>query len=238
MLNHFATKCLFALVLVSEITTGVMGDEVAEMIRAPDLQVRQLFPSISSPALSSTPIPVSTTSSSIFSSFTPIVTLTGASSSSSLALISSISTAVIPSSSLVPSTTSSLPPTTSSSISSIMTTSSIIPITSTSLVMSSSSVSPTPTAQPQNSGSSMSPSTTKIVIIVCSTVGGVLVIALIGLAWRRWGRRRTDYGWDEDDFFGTPPPPPQHMSQPQMNQYNYNHHDPFKMTLDQYHRNN
>jgi hypothetical protein len=84
----------------------------------------------------------------------------------------------------------------------------------------------------------MSPSTTKIVIIVCSTVGGVLVIALIGLAWRRWGRRRTDYGWDEDDFFGTPPPPPQHMSQPQMNQYNYNHHDPFKMTLDQYHRNN
>lgn len=48
MLNHFATKCLFALVLVSEISIGVMGDEVAEMVRAPDLQVRQLFPSISS----------------------------------------------------------------------------------------------------------------------------------------------------------------------------------------------
>ncbi|KAI8584358.1 hypothetical protein K450DRAFT_219453 [Umbelopsis ramanniana AG] len=237
MLNHFATKCLFALVLVSEISTGVMGEVAVEMIRAPDLKARQLFPSLSSPALSSTPIPVSTTSNSLFSSFTPIVTLTGPSSSSS-AILSSISTAVIPSTSVVPSTTSSLPPTTTSRTSSIMTSSSIAPVTSTTLVASSSSALPTPTAQPQNSGSSMSPSTTKIVIIVCSTVGGVLVLALIGMAWRRWGRRRKDYGWDEDDFFGTPPPPPQHMPQPQMNQYNYNHHDPFKMTLDQYHRNN
>lgn len=80
----------------------------------------------------------------------------------------------------------------------------------------------------------MSPSTTRIVIIVVSTVGGVLVLGLIGFFWRKLGRRRKDAeAWGEDDFFGPPAP-----VQPQMQQYNYSHHDPFKTTLDQYHRSN
>ncbi|KAM3587130.1 hypothetical protein VKS41_002171 [Umbelopsis sp. WA50703] len=186
-------------------------------------------------SIADTSVPPVVSSSSTFSSFTPIVTLTGTSSSvptASLSLTSSV-----PSSSSIPSTSfaSTSIITTSASL---ITTSSIAPSTSISYVYSSSAT-PSQTAQPQNSGSSMSPNTTKTIIIVVCTVGGVLAIAAIGFVWRRFGRRRKDYGWDEDDFFGSPPPPPQHMSyqQPMGQQYNYQQHDdPFKRTLDQYHR--
>ncbi|KAG2184946.1 hypothetical protein INT43_000859 [Umbelopsis isabellina] len=226
------TERLMAVILLSAVGAIASADYNMPLVE------RQFPPagSSSSTLVGTSVPPIFSTTSSSFSSFTPIVTLTGTSSSfptASLSLTSSVpSSSSIPPTSTIISSTSVV--TTSSSL---ITTSSIAPSTSISYVYSSAT--PSQTAQPQNSGGSLSPNTTKIIIIVVCTVGGVLAIAAIGFVWRKFSRRRKDYGWDEDDFFGSPPPPPQHMSyqQPMGQQYNYQQHeDPFKRTLDQYHR--
>lgn len=66
--------------------------------------------------------------------------------------------------------------------------------------------------------------------IAIGVVVGVVCLAVVGVAYRRMRsrRQRRQHAW-EDDFGG--------MSQPRDSTYGmYNQSDPFKSTLDQYHR--
>jgi hypothetical protein len=94
------------------------------------------------------------------------------------------------------------------------------------LSSSISAATPTATAASDNSSSG----TSHTVPIAIGVAVGVVLLGVVGVSYRRMRsrRRQRQHGWEED--LGG-------MSQPRDSTYGmYNQSDPFKSTLDQYHR--
>jgi len=116
----------------------------------------------------------------------------------------------------------------SSTIAQVITSSGLVPVTTSS--KSTSTGTPSLNGSSGSSGSSgLSSSSKKTIIGVVVGIGGaILVGALAVVAWRIWGRNKK--GEDEDDIYGNPP-----GSSDEAKTSSISGQSPFKTTLDQYH---